>query len=76
MKIFFALIALLLLAAPAFAQKDTMNLGEKLGATVVRKSQSRDLIPPIKVKANPARSDSLKTREALEVESKTKGDKK
>jgi hypothetical protein len=62
----FSIVALLLfIAAPAFAQRDTVRMGEELSATVIKKK------PAEKTKRKPRAPAGPKLRESLEIEHRT-----
>jgi hypothetical protein len=64
------LAVLLLLAAPAAAQRDQMALGEQLGATVQRARVTAPA-PPAPCQGTPATAqDRLQVREEIQVDKK------
>lgn len=65
MSLFKVSIAMILFcAAPAWAQKDAMKMGEKLGVAVVKKTDTKTITTP------PRPPDKVKAGETLEIETK------
>jgi len=69
-------LALLLAAPPAWAQRDRMSMGEQLGATVFRAQPETKGIAvstpaePTKTSASPAAVDAVKLQESISTTKK------